>query len=140
MLNRITQLANMIGNLNILKPFQDNQNPTKASEIAKQYNEEQDLIRNEMGKMDDTSAEYQQLASLLRESEQEEQEAVSALTYENQSEEYKTASSTVDDVIDKLGSFAQDDSDLSSLLDERTGIIKNIVAKENELKNAKDED
>ncbi len=138
MLNRLTQLANLIGNLNIVKTFQNRHGSNTASAVAKRYNDEQDLIRNEMGKIGNASDEYRQLAALLRESEQEEQKTVTALTYDGESDDFKDSSLKADSAVEKLNSFSSKDSNLATLLNARTGIIQNIVAKQNELNNATD--
>ena len=138
MLNRLTQLANLIGNLNIVKTFQNRHGNNTASAVAKRYNDEQDLIRNEMGKIGNASDEYRQLAALLRESEQEEQKTVTALTYDGESDDFKDSSLKADSAVEKLNSFSGKDSNLATLLNARTGIIQNIVAKQNELNNATD--
>lgn len=138
MLNRLTQLANLIGNLNIVKTFQNRHGSNTASAVAKRYNDEQDLIRNEMGKIGNASDEYRQLAALLRESEQEEQKTVTALTYDGESDDFKDSSLKADSAVEKLNSFSGKDSNLATLLNARTGIIQNIVAKQNELNNTTD--
>ena len=138
MLNRLTQLANLIGNLNIVKTFQNRHGSNTASAVAKRYNDEQDLIRNEMGKIGNASDEYRQLAALLRESEQEEQKTVTALTYDGESDDFKDSSLKADSAVEKLNSFSGKDSNLATLLNARTGIIQDIVAKQNELNNVTD--
>lgn len=138
MINRLTQLANLIGNLSIVKSFQNRHGSNTASAVAKRYNDEQDLIRNEMGKVENASDEYRQLAALLRDSEQEEQKTVTALTYDGESDDFKDSSLKADSAVEKLNSFSSKDSNLATLLNARTGIIQDIVAKQNELNNTTD--